>query len=1179
MDLIEETPTKRRRLENGHAAEGRGYNSQDDSGDDLFKDHETVATVPLPGRLLTSTSTDPNPPHSSPRNHVTQPTQIIEQKSPVSGRKPSIIQVAASSPIPPSRAIATPNGTPKLSQGGTLASVMAPAGTAFRLPMGVKKPPVIDLSDDEGAMYRGGPSDEELTQDRRVDIKPSTFVHSTRDTQPKGSISRFREITAGAFYKPLESSKNPGQSSIFKGSVYDTRNRDEKQSTSRLPTTAKRSADIMANAYGGARRAPKSVQQTAPAKAQPPKDISLDEIGDFQLRTKVGRARTVFPSHSILQCKDALLKRKCNYDDALELLSTQEPQHLEIDLTTSDTEDMSTTPAKQKRDQQKAVKTPIKSIQERWTATHFQPKQSQMPVSSSPVEPPPPKPRRRLVQGRKRLSPPTTKSENSVPTAPSPSVHRQTPDSDASDSALGSEAEGDPAIMEDKVLNFFNTCSIADLEDIAAITTEIAGIIFAQKPFGSLADIRTISDNKATAGSKRKGLAKKPIGDKVVDKCIEMWTGYDAVDDLVRQCDALGRPIAEEMKRWGINAFGGSKDGELDLVALERPSPCRDSAIGTPTTIGQLSEEDDGEIKRAVTALKKPGSLSQPALMGKDVVLKDYQIVGVNWLSLLFEQNLSAILADDMGLGKTCQVIAFLAHLKEKGVKGLHLIVVPASTLENWLREFSIFCPELKVIPFYAELKEREAVREKILENVESIDAIVTTYGMAKMKDETKFLRKLSPVVCVYDEGHMLKNSESRAYAQLMRISADFRLLLTGTPLQNNLRELVSLLGFILPSVFRKHSQDLSYIFSHRAKTTDNNHAALLSEQRIARAKAMMTPFVLRRKKHQVLKYLPAKTRRIEYCELTSSQLEIYGAEKQKALKVIQNRAAGIKTGNESSNIMMALRKASIHPLLFRRHYTDDMLAKMSKDCIKEPQFAKSNPNLVYEDMEVMTDHELLNFCEQYPNTMSPFLLSNSVCFDSGKVTALVTLLKTYLANGDRVLIFSQFVLVLNLLEPVLDSLDIQYSRLDGGTAISTRQPLIDAFTASDPPIPVFLLSTKAGGAGINLACANKIIIFDSSFNPQDDIQAENRAHRVGQKREVEVVRLVSKGTVEEQILALGETKVALDERVAGGVDAQSDTKAEKEGMKMVEEMMLQTLRAEQEAGQGARGTDQKTKQ
>ena len=1168
MDSTQETPTKRRKLENGHPAEGGGYNSQDDSGDDLFQDEETVATVPvpLPGRLLTPT--EQSRLLSPPRTFVTQPTQVVEQKTPLSSRKPSIIQVAASSPAPSSKAVETPNGTPKIGQGGTLASMIAPAGTAFRLPMGVRKPPVIDLSDDEGATYRGGPSDEELTQDRRVDIKPSTFVHSTRDAQPKGSISKFREITAGAFYKPLESSKNSGQSSTFRGSVYDARNRGEKQSTSRIPMTAKRSADIMANAYGGARRPPKPVQQRAPAKAQPSKDISLNDISDYQLRTKVERVKVVFPNHSILQCRDALLKRKCNYDDALELLSTQEPQPPEIDLTTSDPEEMPAKPAKQKKDFERRVKTPIKSIQERWTATQFQPKKSHVPVSSSPVDLPELKPRKRLVQGRKRPSSPAAKPASPVVKAPFPSKRRQTPDSEASDSAFGSGSDEDQSKMEGKVLDFFNTCSTAELEDIAAITTEPASLILAQKPFQSLAEVRGIYDGNVTAGSGRKGVPKRPIGDKIVDKCMVMLRGYEALDKLVGRCERLGRPIAAELEKWGVNANGVSKDGGFDLVAIEHPSPSHDSGIGTPTANERMSEEDDGPAKKPVNPQNTPGALSQPAIMRQDVVLKDYQIVGVNWLAFLFQKKLSAILADDMGLGKTCQVIAFLAHLKEKGVQGPHLIIVPASTLENWLREFQTFCPSLQVMPFFAELKDREVTRNEIEQNKGLIDAIVTTYGMAKLAGEKKFLQELEPVVCVYDEGHALKNSESKAYKQLMKIPSDFRLLLTGTPLQNNLRELVSLLGFILPSVFTRHQCHLSEIFSHRAKTTDESHAALLSGKRIALAKAMLTPFVLRRKKDQVLKHLPRKTCRIEYCQLTASQLEIYEAEKQKARKVIQDRAAGIKTGNQSSNIMMALRKASIHPLLFRRHYTDEMLAEMSKACLKEPNLSDRNATFVYEDMEVMTDYELLLFCREHPKTMSSFQLSDDVCLDSGKVTALVALLEKYTSNNDRVLIFSQFVIVLDLLEPVLNTFGIAYSRLDGRTAISMRQPLIDAFTTSKPPIPVFLISTKAGGAGINLACANKVIIFDSSFNPQDDIQAENRAHRVGQTREVEVVRLVSKGTVEEQILALGESKVALDERVAGG-ETEGDTKADREGMKKVEKMMLEGLQGEQEQGEG----------
>lgn len=396
-----------------------------------------------------------------------------------------------------------------------------------------------------------------------------------------------------------------------------------------------------------------------------------------------------------------------------------------------------------------------------------------------------------------------------------------------------------------------------------------------------------------------------------------------------------------------------------------------------------------------------------------------------------------------------------------------------------------------------------------------------------------------------------------------MRIPARFRLLLTGTPLQNNLSELASLLGFILPSVFRQHSEDLEYIFSHKAKTTDESHAALLSVQRIARAKSMMTPFVLRRKKHQVLKHLPKKTRRVEYCEMSQSQTEIYESEKAKAIQVIEERATGKKTSNETANIMMALRKASIHPLLFRRMYNDRKISKMSKACLGEAEFRESNVHLVYEDMTVMTDFELHGFCVKYPFTMSEFCLENNEWMDSGKVAKLCSLLTAFKENGDRVLVFSQFTMVMNILEAVLETLSIRFFRLDGQTKIDERQDMIDQFYEEED-ITVFLLSTKAGGAGINLACANKVVIFDSSFNPQDDIQAENRAHRVGQTREVEVIRLVTRGTIEEQIHALGETKLLLDNRVAGDAAAEvDDKKAEKLGAKAVEEMMLKQIKGE----------------
>lgn len=182
---------------------------------------------------------------------------------------------------------------------------------------------------------------------------------------------------------------------------------------------------------------------------------------------------------------------------------------------------------------------------------------------------------------------------------------------------------------------------------------------------------------------------------------------------------------------------------------------------------------------------------------------------------------------------------------------------------------------------------------------------------------------------------------------------------ITGTPLQNNLKELTSLLAFILPAVFQEHSDDLEAIFRHKAKTDDDSHAALLSEQRISRAKSMMTPFILRRKKYQVLKHLPTKTRRVEYCDLSPLQAELYEKEVAKARRVVAARAAGEKTGNETSNIMMKLRKASIHPLLFRHRYSDKTLAKMSKAIMKEEQYREANKDFIYEDMERMDDWEL----------------------------------------------------------------------------------------------------------------------------------------------------------------------------------------------------------------------------
>jgi len=390
----------------------------------------------------------------------------------------------------------------------------------------------------------------------------------------------------------------------------------------------------------------------------------------------------------------------------------------------------------------------------------------------------------------------------------------------------------------------------------------------------------------------------------------------------------------------------------------------------------------------------------------------------------------------------------------------------------------------------------------------------------------------------------VLRNPKSQRYERLIKIPANFRLLLTGTPLQNNLLELAALLGFILPEIFRDRQEELDFIFKHKASTRDSDHAALLSSQRIARAKSMLTPFVLRRKKDQVLKHMPTKTCRVEYCDLHPSQTVIYDDLRDKARERARLRLEGAKIPSDGeNNPLMQLRKAAIHPMLFRRHFTDEKVQKMLALLKKnEPtEFREENHKHLIKEMLGLSDWYLHIWCQLHP-CISRFDVPDLTWMNSGKVTVLVRLLETYKANGDRVLIFSQFTLVLDILEAILETSRIQFTRIDGMTKVNERQTIIDDFR-DDKTTTAFLLSTGAGGTGLNLMFANKVIIFDSSFNPQDDIQAENRAHRVGQTRDVEVVRLVTKGTIEEQIYALGQTKLVLDNKVAGhdGIEAKGE--------------------------------------
>ena len=620
MDLVQDTPAKRRKLANGDVAQSPTYDSQNDSGDDIFTGYETIATLPLSAKPA-SASQNTADIISSPPPYVTQPTQPVRKCTPArggSGPKPSIVQVAVSSPtrnVSPSPAASRHFG------GGKLASSMAPAGTAFRPPKGVTKAPaasIVDISDDE-PFVRGVSSDDELESAYKADIKPSTFTYSnhkdgSKATKPGGTFS---EILLNSLYNPSDrAEKADPQGSTFSRSLYDQRNRDENRTAFRIDTTLKTSGDIMANAYGAARRPPKQIKQTGPAKALPLAELEINDIEDYQLRSKIRRMRQILPHHTVRACKGALERKKYNFDDAMELLASQEVCTPRVDLTGSDGEErVSNQNTSKKVPAKQQVKAPNLKIQEKWTATQNRSNQDLSTASHATVAP---KPRRRLVQGRKQQSSPVT-----VPKQPSPfsSSRTATPDPSDSDSGLGTDLNFG---LDHRVLKFFNTCSVADLVDLAGITEEIASVLLSQKPFVSLDEVRKVSSDAPGIQKTQRRTTRKPFGDKIVDKCLDMLTGYEAIDELVRSCEELARPVKEDMKGWGVDVFGATTEGELEIVSFEHDISPRDSAIGTPNSI--LVPDEEGVLKKA----RMPTLFPQPLLMAEGIQLKDYQVRSIH---------------------------------------------------------------------------------------------------------------------------------------------------------------------------------------------------------------------------------------------------------------------------------------------------------------------------------------------------------------------------------------------------------------------------------------------------------------------------------------------------------------------------------------------------------------------
>lgn len=1089
---------------------------------------------------------------NSDSQYITQPTQPIsrspalgsvsEFSSPPPSKTPSkpVVQVQASSPITAPRpatnglkggilGTALHNG-PTPGQMNRIRTAMAPAGTAYRPPIAPRPqpmqiPPSPVRQPSAPAPTFCMPADDSSSDDdaQRNRIRPRKFEPGS---------SRAAQLARIPPAQPQLPPQQPAYSS-FTSFIHQFDNNNSQ------PTTAqgvKRSGDVMANAYGGVHKRPR---QAGPARALPAQhsspavepEMELNDVHDPNLRRQVERVKSVCTTNSVKEILAALRVTK-NFDDATDMLLLQSerrqeagrhPQHPVV-LPSSDDE-LLYTPARPPKGvatstnqfqaaPQQIRKAPVKSIAQKWSSTQQQPVPGQARRLEVFDTPPPQEVKKsRLVRGRRDRTP-----------SGSPQKAIMLDDSDERDSGIQSGFED--AKLDSRVLNFFNTCTPHDLMDMAAIPKDHAEHFVSCRPFRSLQKVFDVQNpnnkNKTKKGS-------NTFGERTWDKVYEMMNSYEAVDFVVKRCESFAKPLADSMSKWGVDVYGkGKADAGIDLVNINALKDGKDSGIGTPIS-------DDGKPANGV----RKSFIEQPPSLAEGVQMKDYQVVGLNWLALLFRSKLSGILADDMGLGKTLQTIAFIAHLAEIGKHGPHLVVVPSATLENWLKEFARFAPGLNVQPYYGSIPEREEMRYRYETERDDLNVIVTTYQIAKAKDDIPWLRRYGFTCAIFDEGHQLKNPNSEVASKLARIRCDFRLLLTGTPLQNNLGELMGLLKFLMPDVFAEREDDMSAIFKQSVsvtttEATSDSRAMLLSKERIGRAKSMLTPFILRRKKWQVLKDLPKKTRHVITCTMTPEQRDLYNMQLSKAWDIRERKARGERIPpDENANVLIRLRQAAIHPLLFRYFYTDKTLRRIAKACPKIEQFSQSNPEFVMMELINYADFETHELCSKH-TLLRPYLLSAEKWEKSGKVEKMLELLAKFKAEGHRPLIFSQFVMVLDILQIILNNRNIPFLRLDGSTKVDERQDLIDTFNDENSEYEVFMLSTKAGGAGINLTGASRVIVFDSGFNPQDDVQAENRCHRIGQTKDVEVYRLISEGSVEEQIYEMGKVKLQLDREVAG---------------------------------------------
>ncbi|PYH48421.1 putative SNF2 family helicase/ATPase PasG [Aspergillus saccharolyticus JOP 1030-1] len=573
--------------------------------------------------------------------------------------------------------------------------------------------------------------------------------------------------------------------------------------------------------------------------------------------------------------------------------------------------------------------------------------------------------------------------------------------------------------------------------------------------------------------------------------------------------------------------------------------------------------------------------------------MKKYQLEGLEWLKSLWMNGLCGILADEMGLGKTVQAISLLAFFKEKNISGPFLIAAPLSTVSNWVDEFAKWTPGIKTVLYHGTKDQRTQIRNKFMNirNQREMDFPVVCTSYEICMNDRKFLAQYQWRYIIVDEGHRLKNMNCKLIKELLTYNSANRLLITGTPLQNNITELWSLLHFLLPEIFNDLNSFQSW-FDFSSMLDKSGQTDVMERRKrtlVSTMHSILKPFLLRRVKTDVETSLPKKREYILYAPLTTEQKDLYREilngtgrqyleEKATERLLAQNgrlsrsqslkRSAEMSEASSPSKSVKSSRastpasgarsaRRSRAPQSYKELSDREFNAKLRKlEQGLEEELDIDEPNETEQEeleraktiklaKQEIAQKKLQNpvmqarlVCNSPHNFYWPWDNSDAAAIDetlvtaSGKMLLLDRLLPALLAKGHKVLIFSQFKTQLDILQDWATHLrGWPCCRIDGAVSQEDRRAQIKAFN-TDPEYKLFLLSTRAGGQGINLVAADTVILFDSDWNPQQDLQAQDRAHRIGQTKPVIVYRLATKGTVEQTLLEKADSKRRLERLV-----------------------------------------------